>query len=54
MIRRKKYDLAKMLEEIEEDSNEQVQDLTQEKNIPQDIITERMLENLRQKKEKKT
>jgi hypothetical protein len=50
MIVQEKYDLAKLLQEIEEDEEEQTKDHTQEKNIPQDTITELMLANLWKKK----
>ncbi len=49
MMPREKPDLEKLLQEIEEDEEEQARDLTQEKNIPQDTITELMLANLRKK-----
>lgn len=50
MILQEKFDLAKLLEEIDDDEQEQVKDLTQEKDIPQDTITELMLAHLRKKK----
>jgi hypothetical protein len=50
MIVQEKYDLAKLLQEIEEDEEEQTRDLTQEKDIPQDTITELMLASLWKKK----
>ena len=43
----KKYDLARLLEEIEEDMNYQSEDLSQEKNIPQAAITELMMASLK-------
>ena len=49
MILKEKYDLSQMLAEIEDDLNEQERDVSQEKNIPQDIITELMINNLKQK-----
>ena len=45
-----KYNLAEMLTEIEDDIHEQAKDLSQQKDIPQEIITSLMLENLRTKK----
>jgi hypothetical protein len=50
MIPKQKYDLAKMLAEIDDDIHEQSKDLSQLKNIPQDVITNLMLDNLRKKK----
>lgn len=44
-----KYNLAEMLTEIEDDIHEQAKDLSQQKDIPQEIITSLMLENLRTK-----
>ena len=41
-----------MLNEIEDDLLEQKKDVSQEKNIPQEIITEMMLSNLKAKKKK--
>ncbi len=54
MILKEKYDLNQMLTEIEEDENEQDKDVSQGKNIPQEIITELMINNLKQTKEKRT
>jgi hypothetical protein len=45
-----KYNLSEMLTEIEDDIHEQAKDLSQQKDIPQEIITSLMLENLRTKK----
>jgi hypothetical protein len=45
-----KYNLAEMLTEIEDDIHEQAKDLSQQKDIPQEIITSLMLENLKTKK----
>ena len=50
MMLREKFDLVKLLEEIEDDEQEQAKDLTQEKDIPQDTITELMLTHLKKKK----
>jgi hypothetical protein len=50
MIPKEKYDLAKMLDEIDNDIHEQAKDLSQLKNIPQDVITNLMLDNLKKKK----
>jgi hypothetical protein len=50
MQTRKKYPLEELLAEIEDDIHEQASDLSQQKNIPQEIITSLMLENLKQKK----
>jgi hypothetical protein len=50
MNSKQKYDLAKMLEEIDDDIHEQAKDLSQLKNIPQDVITNLMLDNLKKKK----
>ncbi|MFZ2632442.1 MAG: hypothetical protein WA081_23820 [Desulfosalsimonadaceae bacterium] len=50
MILQEKFDLTKLLAEIEDDEQEQAKDLTQEKDIPQDTITELMLAHLRKKK----
>jgi hypothetical protein len=50
MISKEKYDLAKMLAEIDDDIHEQAKDLSQLKDIPQDVITNLMLDNLRKKK----
>ena len=49
-----KYVLADMLKEIDDDIHEQKKDLSQEKNISQETITELMVENLKQKKKKST
>ncbi len=49
-----KYHLADMLREIDDDILEQEKDLSQEKNIPQETITELMIANLKQKKKKIT
>jgi hypothetical protein len=46
---KKKYDLSEILAEIEADINEQPKDLSQEKDIPQDIITDLVFENLKKK-----
>lgn len=43
-----------MLKEIDDDIHEQKKDLSQEKNIPQETITELMIANLKQKKKKIT
>ena len=51
MQTKKKYNLADMLAEIEDDIHEQAKDLSQQKDIPQEIITGLMLENLKQKKQ---
>jgi hypothetical protein len=50
MDSKEKYNLEEMLAEIEDDIHEQAKDLSQQKDIPQQIITSLMLENLRQKK----
>jgi hypothetical protein len=50
MILKRKYDLKQMLAEIEDDINEQDKDVSQQKNIPQETITELMINNLKQKK----
>ena len=47
-----KYDLKKMLKEIDEDKDHQHPDESQDKNIPQQAITELMIENLKRKKRK--
>lgn len=47
---KKKYNLAEMLAEIDDDIHEQAKDLSQQKDIPQEIITSLVLENLKQKK----
>ena len=49
---KEKYNLSDMLNEIEADLLEQKKDVSQEKNIPQEIITEMMLSNLKAKKKK--
>jgi hypothetical protein len=49
-----KYNLAEMLTEIEDDIHEQAKDLSQQKDIHQEIITSLMLENLKTKKTKLT
>jgi len=49
MIPKEKYNLSKILEEIDDDIHEYKNDQRQEKNIPQDIITELMIANLRKK-----
>jgi len=54
MILKEKYDLNQMLAEIEDDVNEQEKDMSQQKNIPQEVITELMIKNLHQKKENQT
>ncbi len=45
-----KYDLSEMLAEIEQDINEEPKDLSQEKDIPQEIITDLMLANLKKER----
>lgn len=50
MMLKEKFDLIKLLQEIDDDEQEQAKDLTQEKDIPQDTITELMLAHLRKKK----
>ncbi|MEZ4550640.1 MAG: hypothetical protein R2874_09235 [Desulfobacterales bacterium] len=50
MRTQEKYNLAEMLKEIDDDMHEQKKDLRQEKNIPQETITELMLANLSKKK----
>ena len=50
MMLREKFDLTALLQEIDDDEQEQAKDLTQEKDIPQDTITELMLAHLRKKK----
>ena len=50
MIPKEKYDLAKMLAEIEDDIHEQANDFSQVKDIPQDVITSLMFDNLKKKK----
>lgn len=47
---KKKYNLSEMLAEIDDDIHEQAKDLSQQKDIPQEIITSLVLENLKQKK----
>jgi hypothetical protein len=47
---KQKYDLVKMLQEIDDDIHEQAKDLSQLKDIPQDVITNIMLDNLKKKK----
>jgi len=54
MQTKEKYNLADMLREIEDDELEQKKDVSQEKNIPQETITELMLANLKKKKNKNT
>jgi len=49
---KEKYNLADMLNEIEDDIHERKKDISQEKNIPQATITELMLANLKTKKNK--
>jgi cob(I)alamin adenosyltransferase len=51
MIPRKKYKLSRLLKEIDDDIHEFKTDLSQEKNISQDIITELMLANLKKQKQ---
>ncbi len=51
MQSKEKYNLAEMLAEIEDDIHEQAKDLSQRKDIPQEIITSLVLENLKQKKQ---
>ena len=50
MQTKQKYHLTEMLAEIEDDIHEQAKDLSQQKDIPQEVITSLMLENLNQKK----
>lgn len=45
-----KYDLKKILKAIEEDKNHQHPDENQHKDIPQEAITELMIDNLKRKK----
>ena len=45
-----KYNLAEMLREIDDDMHEQKKDLSQEKDIPQETITELMIANISKKK----
>lgn len=47
MTSEKKYDLNAILAEIDDDVNEQSKDLIQHKDIPQDVITNLMMENLK-------
>jgi len=47
---KEKYNLVDMLKEIEDDILEEKDDVSQEKNIPQETINELMLANLKQKK----
>jgi|AntAceMinimDraft_17_1070374.scaffolds.fasta_scaffold259690_2 hypothetical protein len=49
-----KYKLADMLKEIDDDIHDQKKGLSQEKNIPQETITELMIANLKQKQKKAT
>jgi len=49
-----KYNLAEMLKEIDDDMHEQKKDLSQEKDISQETITELMLANLSKKKNRTT
>ena len=49
MQTQKKYPLEEMLADIEDDIHEQARDLSQQKDIPQNVITSLMLENLKQK-----
>ena len=51
MTLKEKYDLAKMLAEIDDDIHEQAHDVSQLKDIPQDVITNLILDNLRKKRE---
>lgn len=44
-----KYDLARLLLEIEKDIDDQSEDLSQEKNIPQSTITKLMLAALKKR-----
>ncbi len=50
MTSNEKYNLAEMLREIEDDALEQKKDLSQEKNISQEAITELMLTSIARKK----
>jgi hypothetical protein len=54
MIPKEKYDLSKMMAEIDDDIHEQAADPSQFKNIPQDVITTLMLDALRKKKKIKS
>jgi len=49
MIAKERYDLVKMLADIDDDIHEQAKDLSQLKDIPQDVITNLMLDNLKKK-----
>jgi hypothetical protein len=49
MIVKERYDLVKMLADIDDDIHEQAKDLSQLKDIPQDVITNLMLDNLKKK-----
>lgn len=49
MIAKERYDLTKMLADIDDDIHEQAKDLSQLKDIPQDVITNLMLDNLKKK-----
>ena len=51
---KEKYNLADMLNEIEDDVLEQKKDESQENNNHQATITELMLANLKEKKNKNT
>ena len=44
-----KFDITKLYKEIKEDINHQQPDEGQKKNIPQETITELMVENLKRK-----
>lgn len=50
MILKEKYNLAEMLAEIDDEINEQAKDISQVKDIPQDVITNLMIENLKKKR----
>ncbi|MCU0597895.1 MAG: hypothetical protein MUE70_01395 [Desulfobacterales bacterium] len=50
MMPDEKYDLARMLAEIEDDILDQTADVRQLKGISQDVITNLMLDNLKKKK----
>ena len=50
MMVKQKYSLDAMLKEIDDDIHEQKNDMSQEKNIPQETITELMMANLKKKK----
>ncbi len=45
-----KYDLAKLMAEIEEDEAHAARDIEQQTDIPQSVITELMMEKFKQKK----